>query len=115
MKAQRNRQRAKEVERAVAKKIGGRRVGILGQEDISHEKFSIEVKSRKAFVAEKWFQQAERNAKGKVPLLIVHITGKRHDNDYVIIKLKDFMEVTNDKQSFYGIVKGANGQGSSTS
>lgn len=97
MKAQRNRQRAKEVERAVAKKIGGRRVGILGQEDISHEKFSIEVKSRKAFVAEKWFQQAEKNARGKMPLLIVHVTGRRHNNDYVVIKLKSFLELVNDK------------------
>ncbi|MEM4134344.1 MAG: hypothetical protein QXV73_04030 [Candidatus Micrarchaeia archaeon] len=94
--ANRNRQRAKEVERAVAKKVGGRRVGILGQEDISHDKFSIEVKSRKVFVAEKWFAQAEKNAKGKVPLLIVHVTGKRHDNDYVIMKLKDFLGVCND-------------------
>lgn len=89
----RNRERSKRVERAIAKKVGGRRVGILGQEDISHEKFSIEVKLRKAFVAEKWMRQAERNAKGKVPLVIVHVTGKRHDNDYVIIKLKDFKEV----------------------
>lgn len=92
MKTQRNRKRAKEVERRLAKKLGGRRVGILGQEDIEHERFSIEVKSRKKFVAEAWMKQAEKNAKGKIPIVIVHVTGKHHENDYVIIKLKDFKE-----------------------
>jgi len=56
-----NRQRGKATERAVAKRIGGKRVGILGAEDVSHPLFSIEVKSRKAFVAGDWMAQAVRN------------------------------------------------------
>jgi hypothetical protein len=88
--AQKNRKRAKAVERALAERLGGRRVGILGQEDIFTDLFSIEVKSRKSVIIWDWFQQAVKNAKGKIPLLIVHITGKHHDNDLVVMSLADF-------------------------
>jgi hypothetical protein len=87
---QKNRRRAKAIERALAKRLGGRRVGILGQEDIFTDLFSVEVKSRKSVAVWDWYQQAVRNAKGKIPLLIVHITGKRHDDDLVVLSLADF-------------------------
>jgi hypothetical protein len=87
---QRNRRRAKAVERVLAKRLGGRRVGILGQEDIFTDLFSVEVKARKAVAVWDWYQQAVRNAKGKVPLLIIHVTGKRHDEDLVVMSLADF-------------------------
>jgi len=91
---QKNRRRAKAVERALAKRLEGRRVGILGQEDIFiGDLFSVEVKSRKSVAIYDWFQQAVKNAKGKIPLLIVHITGKHHDNDLVVMSLKDFEKI----------------------
>jgi hypothetical protein len=89
--AQKNRRRAKAVERALAKRLGGLRIGILGKEDVLIEgKYSIEVKSRKSVIIWNWYQQAVKNAKGKIPLLIVHITGKHHDNDLVVMSLADF-------------------------
>lgn len=100
MEPVKNRRRAKAVERRLTKLIGGERVSILGKEDIRFDKFAIEVKSRKTFVAEKWFQQAEKNAqaRSKVPLLIVHITRKRHNNDLVVLRLKDFMKILKEKK-----------------
>jgi len=91
MNTNKNRQRGKRTERAIAKRLGGKRVGILGKSDVEHELFSFEVKSRLKFVGEKWFIQAVRNCEeGKIPAVIVHVTGQHHKNDYVIIKLKDF-------------------------
>lgn len=86
-----NRQRGKNNERALAKRLGGKRVGILCGEDISHQHFSIECKSRVAFAGEKFIIQAERNCPiGKTPLAIVHILKKGHGNDIVMMRLKDW-------------------------
>jgi len=94
MNPSKNRQKGKRTERAIAKRLGGKRVGILGREDVSHPVFSIECKSVSRFVGEKWFLQAVRNCeKGKIPAVIVHITGQHHKNDYVILKLKDFEDL----------------------
>jgi hypothetical protein len=38
-----------------------------------------------------WFKQAESHAKDKIALLGIHLLGKNYDDDYVVIKLKDFM------------------------
>ena len=94
MNPSRNRQRGKETERAVAKKLGGKRIGILGSEDVQHNLYSIEVKSRKSFVADNWMNQCKKNNKeNKIPLVVVHKTGRDHENDLVIISLKDFMNL----------------------
>lgn len=86
-----NRQRGKNTERAIAKRVKGKRIGILGQEDVQHPLFSIEVKSRVRFAGEPFMQQAARNCpEGKTPLVIVHINGRHHDNDLVTMRLKDF-------------------------
>ena len=53
-----NRARGKSAERRIAALMNGRRVGILGKEDVETDKFSIEVKSRKKFVASGWMDQA---------------------------------------------------------
>lgn len=91
MNPSKNRQRGKRTEKAIAKRIGGKRIGILGKSDVEHACFSFEVKSRKKFVAEKWMLQAERNCEeGKTPAVIVHILRLQHKNDLVIIRLKDF-------------------------
>ena len=94
MNANKNRQRGKRIERAIAKRVGGKRIGILGKSDVEHPLFSFEIKSRMRFVGDKWFLQAVRNCeKDKIPAVIVHITRQHHKNDYVILKLKDFEDL----------------------
>lgn len=65
-----NRNRGKAAERAVALALDGKRVGTLSGEDVHFDgPFSAEVKSRGAFVACDWMEQAVRNAPpGKTPL-----------------------------------------------
>ena len=93
--------RGKAAERSVANTLGGKRVGTLSGEDIHIDgPFSVEVKSRQTFVACAWMAQAVRNAKGKTPLLVVHVHGKRHDDDLVIVKMSDF-------QNWWGDINGA--------
>ena len=88
-----NRERGKRAERALSKKLGCKRLGILGEEDLQHPTFSFEVKSRKTFVAAKWYAQAIRNcSKGKTPAVIVHVHGKRHNDDFVIMRVSDFQD-----------------------
>jgi hypothetical protein len=91
--AVKNRKKAKRVERAIAKRLKGRCLGILGQEDVLTDQFVVEVKTRKKFVALSWYQQAVKNAKEKIPLVIVHVSNKNHDNDLVILSLKDFEKI----------------------
>jgi hypothetical protein len=94
MNPNKNRQRGKRTEKIVAKRLGGKRVGILGKEDVSHPIFSIECKSVSRFVGEKWFMQAIRNCEqGKIPAVVVHLVGQHYKNDYVIIRMKDFEDL----------------------
>lgn len=93
-KQSRNRERGKDSEREVAKLFNGKRVGILGDEDIAHPNFSIEVKSRKKFVAKRWMKQAEKNNKeNKIPLVVVHEANTPHKKDLVIINIRDFLKL----------------------
>jgi hypothetical protein len=88
----------KNTERAIASIVGGKRVPITGRQrgdvpDIDHDNYSIEVKHRKKLPS--WIQdamdQAIQSSRGnKAPIVILHEHGKRHDNDYVIISLKNF-------------------------
>ncbi len=87
--ARKNRQRGKANEKALASILNAARVGIFGGEDLFKDKYSIEAKSRKSFVAENWMLQSEKNCKGRIPIVVVHITGKQHDNDLVMFRLKD--------------------------
>lgn len=100
MNVNRNRQRGKECEKAIAKMFNGKRVGILGNEDVQHPKYSIEVKSRVKFVGKKWMEQCERNnIDNKIPLVVVHEMNKKHDNDFVIMKISDFLKEVADEQA----------------
>ncbi|MDM7320241.1 MAG: hypothetical protein P3W91_000765 [Fervidobacterium sp.] len=94
MSAKLNRQRGKRAERRVAELVGGRRVGVLGGEDIMHDAFSIEVKSRKKFVAQRWMEQAEKNAQGKMAVVVVHIHKEKYEDAFVIVRLKDFLRLS---------------------
>jgi len=97
--AKKNRRRGKRSQKAVAEIFKGKDIGILGGVDVITDKFSIEVKSRKKFVGEGWFRQLISNmkgdslAEGKTPIVIVHITHKRHKNDYVMMKVEDFLNL----------------------
>lgn len=88
-----NRRRGKDAERALAKRLGGRRTGVLGREDISHPLLSIEVKSRARFVGERFMAQAKLNSDGRIPAVIVHVTGKPHDRDLIMLELRDFEDL----------------------
>ena len=89
-----NRLSGKENERAIAKRLGGQRMGILGQDDVRAGIFSIEAKKVKRWsLRESWIDQMERNCPPDMtPLLIIHKTHQHRDNDLVCMKLKDFEE-----------------------
>lgn len=92
----RNRKRGKDVEREVAKLFDGKRIGSLGYEDVQHDKFSIEVKSRVKFAAKAWMLQAERNNpnKGtKIPIVVVHLKNCPHKDNMVLINVMDFLNI----------------------
>ena len=95
-----NRNRGKAAERAVAAALGGKRCGTMGGEDVHLDgPWSCEVKSRQAFVATSWMDQATRNAPaGKAPLVVVHVHGKRHDEDLVIVRLEDWKAIQNSER-----------------
>ncbi len=90
MNPMRNRHRGKDTERALARRLGGRRTGVLGGEDINHSLLSIEAKSRQRFIGESFMAQAKRHSNGKIPAVIVHVHHKPHDQDLVILELRDF-------------------------
>ncbi len=84
-------------ERALAKRLGGQRVGTRGTntEDISHAWLSIEVKTRRALPA--WLlaavAQARRNAPpSRLPVVVLHQVGQRHDGDLVMLRMADFQD-----------------------
>lgn len=86
-----NRDRGKRTERATAERFGGKRIGVMGGEDVEHEIFSIECKDLARFAGVKYLEQAERNCpNGKTPLALVHIRHKRRDEDIVMMRLRDF-------------------------
>ena len=96
----------KAVERRIAKYLGGERVPITGRQrgsapDIKHEWLSIEVKQRESLPA--WVHDAMDQAtssqifmpveaKFQLPVVILHETGKRIEDDYVVLRLEDFRD-----------------------
>jgi len=101
MNPKKNRARGKRHERRTAEDFGGIRTGILGREDVITETFSIECKSRNRFVGQKWWLQAYRNAmrheNPRIPLVVVHLTGKSFNEDFIIIRKDHFMQLFEDK------------------
>ena len=83
----------KATERVIAKRLGGERHGHLGGADVITDWLSVECKHRKALP--QWLkdalEQARRNAWGdKLPLVVLHEHGERHDDDLVLLSLADF-------------------------
>jgi hypothetical protein len=89
-----NRDRGKATERATAQALNGKRVGIMGGEDVQAGLFSVECKSRARFVAQGWMEQAKRNCPpGRVPMVVAHIHGQRRANDLVMVRMSDWLDL----------------------
>lgn len=84
----------KATERAIAHRLGGVRVGCTGHNtpDVATSRLAIEVKTRRELPA--WLrdamQQAHDNAGERVPVVILHQIGRRHDDDLVLLRFADF-------------------------
>ena len=88
----------KRTEKRHAKDLGAERVSTLkrGEESADSENswLSIESKERKSVPAYliEFMEQAERNANGKLPIVVLHKLGQRYDSDLVFMRFKDFKE-----------------------
>ena len=99
-----NRDRGKRHERAIAKLFDGRRIGILGKHDVEdgEGRFSIECKSKEEFP--KWFrrmiaQTLTNCQEGTVPLLVLHKLKTKYKDDWVVIRMEDFLEILKERES----------------
>ena len=84
----------KHCERMVAKLLGGVRTGNNGESrrDVEHPHWSIEVKHRQKLPA--WLhsamEQAETEADGRVPIVVLHEKNLKYEESYVIMRLHNF-------------------------
>ena len=85
----------KAVEREIARRLGGRRVGCTGQAtaDVETPWLAAEIKTRK--LLPRWLLDAIEQAvgaadDGRLPIVVLHQKGHRHDNDIVVLRLGDF-------------------------
>ena len=81
-------------EKRIADEIGGKRLGVLGKEDVAHHQFSFEIKSRKVLpkFLKNCYEQATRNCpKDRLPVVVLKEKGKRYEDCLVIINFKDFI------------------------
>lgn len=100
MKLKNNHIRGKNAERRVAKYFNGKRLGILGKEDVITDNLIIEVKSRKSLSFEKWYNQLVKNIEknsNKIPIVVAIKKNQKIDNAFVIISVKDFKKLINKK------------------
>lgn len=93
----------KATERTVAKRLNGRRVGPSGTStaDVVNDHLSVECKHRKrlpSWLASAMAQSVAAAGDGQLPIVVLHEAGKRHDDDYVVIRLRDY-------QQWYGDVE----------
>lgn len=89
----------KAVELKLAKMIGGERVPITGRQrgsspDIRHPYLSIEVKERQKLPD--WIHEAMEQAEmakcdGEHPITILHEKGQKHTDDFVVMRLGEFI------------------------
>ena len=87
------RRRGNALERYIAKRLGGQRVGHYGGEDVAHEWLSIECKERQSIP--QWLTQAVAQAlayagRGKLAIAVLHGLNRPHDEDLVVMRLADF-------------------------
>jgi len=85
-------------EREIAAKLGGRRIpasGRAGMPDVAHDWLAVECKTRKKLPV--WLQAALSQAEeaaglGQLPIAVLHESGTYHDEDIVMMRLRDFRE-----------------------
>lgn len=88
----------KHTERSVARLVDGKRNGNTGSNsaDVETATLAVEVKHRASLPA--WLldavQQAQRNADGKTPIVVLHRAGQRHTGDLVVATMSDFLALT---------------------
>lgn len=88
----------KAVERSVARYFNGQRNPVHGSgpaADVSTPMLSIEVKERESYP--QWLEGAVIEAvanceTNKIPVVILHKKGRNLDNDWLIIRLKDYKD-----------------------
>ena len=85
----------KATERAIAKRLGGRRQPSTGRRsaDIVHPWLAIEVKHRQELP--EWLKEAMQQAvavasSDQLAIAILHERYRRHSDDLVVMRLKDF-------------------------
>lgn len=94
----------KRTERKIADRLGGKRVPVTGRArgdapDIAHDRFALEVKHRRLLPA--WLSDAMAQAIAscsgrRIPVVILHQHGHHHDNDFVVLRFKDFLDIVKD-------------------
>ncbi|MDD5583292.1 MAG: hypothetical protein PHS99_08805 [Candidatus Marinimicrobia bacterium] len=93
----RNKDRAYRMEKDYEETFDGLRMGTLGKVDVRSDIFSIECKERQDMKGLKrlydWWTQAEKYAGKRKPLLAIHLLSTSYDNDLIVMKRSDFMEV----------------------
>ncbi len=89
----------KRTEKSVAAKLNGQRVGITGlaTEDVITSQYVVECKHRKEIP--QWLHAAMAQAQGAatrkpghLALVVLHQSGQRHNDDYVVVRMADFIE-----------------------
>lgn len=100
MNPKNNRVRGKRHQKKTAEMLNGLNIGTLGGADVLAGNFVVECKSRVKFVGEGWFKQAEKHCKkGQIPVVVIHIKGTHYDNDFVMVKMKDFRKLIGGEQN----------------
>ena len=85
----------KATERSIARRLGGQRTGPTGHTgpDVLTPWACIEVKTRRRLPT--WLKEAVHQAVAgawgdRLPLVVLHEKGQRHDGDLVVLRLRDF-------------------------
>lgn len=94
----------KATERAVAARLGGRRVPVSGRgrgdaPDVAHPTYSVEVKHRAslpAWLTEALAQAVAAAAPGQTPLVVLHRAGDRHADALAVVRLADLTALSED-------------------
>ena len=85
----------KQTERAVARRLNGRRQGATGRTgaDVVNDWLAVEVKHRRRLP--QWLKNALAQAKSgaseqRLAIAVLHEAGQRHSDDLVVLRLADF-------------------------
>jgi hypothetical protein len=84
-------------EAALAKRLGGKRIGCTGKATIDVDAGWVAVECKERETLPTWIKAAlgKANSKakdGQLAIVVLHELGQRHDNDLVVIRLADFQE-----------------------